>query len=287
MKKLTLTFAVLGAVCACAFAGPEPMSSKEVMPVPVPPSSCFEGWYFGIHGGGIWAQLDTETSAFEETLGPAGRGGFSENLFQSTRKHDETSWEGGLHAGYNWQRGAWVFGLEVDIQGSDLQRNAAVFDFIQLPGGNSEEHVFTTAINSKVALDWYSTGRVRIGHTLGDRIMVFGTAGGVVGLTEVSEVTSVNENTRFGGVFSDQFSDNNRDIRGGWTGGAGFDFCLTPHIILNFTYLYVDLGDESAQTNVAFTSLPVTFGVRSFESDTRVRADFKFHVFQGGISFKF
>jgi len=285
MKKLTLTFAILGAFCACAFAGPEPMSSKEVMPVPVPPTSCFEGWYFGIHGGGIWAQLDTETSAFEETTAPFLGG--TENLFQSTRKHDETSGEGGLHAGYNWQRGSWVFGLEVDIQGTDLRRNAQVFDFIQLPGGSSEEHVYTTAIDSKVALDWYSTGRIRIGHTLGDRIMVFATGGGVVGLTEVSEVTSVNESTRFGGVFSDQFSNNNRDIRGGWTGGAGIDFCLTPHIILNFTYLYVDLGDESAQTNVDFTSLPVRFGVRTFDSDTRVRADFKFHVFQGGISFKF
>src|SRR5205807_2209461 len=175
------------------------------------------------------------------------------------------------------------------IQGTDLRRNAQVFDFIQLRGGSSEEHVYTTAIDSKVALDWYSTGRIRIGHTLGDRIMVFGTAGGVVGLTEVSEVTAVNENTRFGGQFSDQFSNNNRDIRGGWTGGGGFDFCLTPHIILNFTYLYIDLGDESAQTNVAFLS-GVTArrgGQRSFESDTRVRADFKFHVFQGGISFKF
>jgi outer membrane immunogenic protein len=282
MKRFTLTFAILGAFCACVFAGPEPMSSKEVMPVPVPPSSCFEGWYFGVHGGGIWAQLDTETSAFEETIAPFGRG-FSENLFQSTRKHDETSWEGGLHAGYNWQRGAWVFGLEVDIQGSDLRRNASVFDFIQLPGGSSEEHVYTTAIDSNAALDWYGTGRIRIGHTLGDRIMVFATGGGVVGLTEVSEVTSVNETTRFGGAFSDQFSDNNRDIRGGWTGGAGFDFCLTPHIILNFTYLYVDLGDESAGTNVFVTSGQG----RTFDSETRVRADFKFHVFQGGLSFKF
>ena len=254
------------------------------MPVPVPPTSCFEGWYFGVHGGGIWAQLDTETSAFEETLAPrGGGGGFNESLFFETKKSDETSWEAGLHGGYNWQRGHWVFGFEVDIQGTDLQRNASVFEFIQLGSGNSNEHVYTTAIDSHVALDWYGTGRIRIGHTLGDRIMVFGTGGGVVGLTEVSEVTSVNETTRFGGVFSDQFSDNNRDIRGGWTGGGGFDFCLTPHIILNFTYLYVDLGDESARTNVFVTSGQG----RTFDSETRVRADFQFHVFQGGISFKF
>src|SRR2546430_15717631 len=172
MKKFTLTLVLFCACCALAYAGPVPMTSKEIAPISPPPPSCFEGFYFGIHGGGIWAQLDAETSAFEETLAPGGRG-FSEDLFLETRKHDETSWEGGLHGGYNWQRGSWVFGFELDIQGTDLQRNASVFDFIQLPGGSSEEHVYTTSIDSHAALDWYATGRIRIGHTLGERVMLF------------------------------------------------------------------------------------------------------------------
>jgi len=199
MKKLTLTFAILGAFCACAFAGPEPMSSKEVMPVPVPPTSCFEGWYFGIQGGGIWAQLDSQTSAFEETHTASGSG-FSESLFVETRKHDEWGGVGGLHAGYNWQRGNWVFGLEVDIQGGDLQRNDSVLAFINLPTDEDEDfdHQYSTEIHSTTKLDWYGTGRVRIGHTLGDRIMVFGTGGGVVGLTKVSESTDVFANTTEG-----------------------------------------------------------------------------------------
>src|SRR5437660_421868 len=108
MKKLTLTLALFCACCALAYAGPVPTSSKEIAPVPAPPTSCFEGWYFGIHGGGVWANLDAETSAFEETLPPRG-GGFSESLFLETRKSNQTSGEGGLHAGYNWQRGGWVF----------------------------------------------------------------------------------------------------------------------------------------------------------------------------------
>jgi outer membrane immunogenic protein len=287
MKKFTLTLALSCACTALIYAGPEPMASKEIAPVPAPAPSCFEGWYAGVHGGGIWANLDTTTSAFEETLAPAGRGGFSESLFLAVRQTDQTSWEGGLHGGYNWQRGGWVFGLEVDIQGTDLQRNAEVFDFIQLPGGNSEEHVYTTSIVSHAALDWYATGRVRVGHTLGDRVMIFGTGGGAVGLTELNEVTSVNENTRFGGAFSDTFRAGNREVRGGWTGGGGIDICLSQHWILNFTYLYVDLGDEHVGNSVVFTSLPVSFGVRTFDSETRARADFKFHDFRGGLTFHF
>jgi len=287
MKKLALTFALLCACTALIYAGPEPMSSKEIAPVPAPAPSCFEGWYFGIHGGGIWANLDATTSAFEETLPPAARGGFAEDLFLAVRQKDQTSGEGGLHGGYNWQRGGWVFGFELDIQGTDLQRNAEVFDFIQLPGGNSEEHVYTTSIVSHAALDWYATGRIRIGHTLGDRVMIFGTGGGVAGLTELNEVTSVNESTRFGGATSETFSNNDRGIRGGWTGGGGIDFCIGQHWTLNFTYLYVDLGDEHVGTNFVFTSRPVANGIRNFDSQTRANANFQFHDFRGGLTFHF
>ena len=287
MKKFTLTFALFCACTALIYAGSEPMASKEIAPVPAPQPSCFEGFYFGIHGGAIWANLDAETAAFEETLPPVGRGGFAESLFLETKKSDETSWEAGLHGGYNWQRGGWVFGFELDIQGTDLRRDASVFDFIQLPGGNSAEHIYTTSIDSHAALDWYATGRIRIGHTLGERVMIFATGGGAGGLTELSEVTSVNENTRFGGVFSDTFRNSSRGIRGGWTGGGGIDFCISQHWALNFTYLYVDLGDEDVRTNVAFLGDPVDFGRRSFDSRTRATADFKFHDFRGGLTFHF
>jgi outer membrane immunogenic protein len=289
MKRFTLTFAILSALCACAFAGPELMSSKEVMPVPVPPSSCFEGWYFGIHGGGLLTEFDFQTSAFEETLPPQ-IGGFSESAFAETgRRNGSFTWEGGLHAGYNWQRGSWVFGLEVDIQGTNFRQKEAALAFIDLPSDEDEEDTdYTTEIHSTAKLDWYSTGRVRIGHTLGDRIMVFATGGGAVGLTEVSEATSVVANTTEGGTTSAFLTKSDRGIRGGWTGGGGVDFCLSQHWILNFTYLYVDLGDARA-SSLAHLTLPASNGTgfRTFDSETRARADFQFHVFQGGLTFKF
>jgi len=286
MKKFALTFVLVCACTALIYAGPEPMASKEVAPVPAPPPSCFEGWYFGIHGGGIWANLDTRTAAFEQTISPltGELPGVVDTIFDSTGKRDETSWEAGLHGGYNWQRGGWVFGLELDIQGTDLRRNASASDFFLLPPG--ETFVYTTEINSKVSLDWYGTGRVRIGHTLGDRIMVFATGGGAVGLTEVSESTDVFATTTEGGAKTAFLTKSNRDIRGGWTGGGGIDFCLSQHWMLNFTYLYVDLGDSSV-SSAAVLTLPARFGDRTFDSVTRTRADFQFHVFQGGLTFHF
>lgn len=260
------------------------MSSKEITPVPAPPASCFEGWYFGVHGGGILTEFDFQTSAFEATTGP--RGNFNVDAFDaSTRHNGDFTWEGGLHAGYNWQRGGWVFGLEVDIQGTNFEKQDSALAFIDLPSDEDEfDTDYTTEIHSTAKLDWYSTGRLRIGHTLGDRIMVFVTGGGAVGLTEVSEATSVIATTDEGGTTSSPLLFNsNREIRGGWTGGGGIDFCLSQHWMLNFTYLYIDLGDSSVASSFSGTSLQG----RTFDSATRARADFQFHVFQGGLTFHF
>jgi outer membrane immunogenic protein len=284
MKKFTLTLVLFSACCALAYAGPEPMTSKEVAPMPAPQPSCFEGWYFGIHGGGILTEFDSQTSAFEETLPPRPFG-FSESAFADTgRRGSDTTWEGGLHAGYNWQRGGWVFGLEVDLQGTDFSKHDSALAFIDLPSDSGEfDTDYTTEIHSTTKLDWYSTGRIRIGHTLGDRVMVFGTGGGAVGLTEVSESTSVIATTTVGGTTSAFLSKSNREIRGGWTGGGGIDFCLSQHWMLNFTYLYIDLGDSSVSSSFFGTSPQG----RTFDSATRARSDFKFHEFQGGLTVHF
>ncbi len=285
MKKLALTSVLFCACCALIYAGPEPMASKEIAPMAAPQPSCFEGWYAGVHGGGILTEFDFQTSAFEETLPPR-VGGFSEFAFEETGRRNETSWEGGLHAGYNWQRGGWVFGLEVDIQGTHVEKKELAVAFIDLPtdeDDNETDHQYSTVVGSKAKLDWYSTGRLRIGHTLGDRIMVFATGGGAVGSTELSEVTSVVASTAEGGTQSAIDFRSNSGIRGGWTGGGGFDFCLSQHWMLNFTYLYVDLGDATSSSLISLTSGQG----RTFDSETRARADFKFHDFRGGLTFHF
>jgi outer membrane immunogenic protein len=278
MKKFTLTLVMFSACCALAYAGPEPMASKEIAPVPAPPPSCFEGWYAGIHGGGIWAKLDEETFVFEETVSPAGA---SESAFDRTRNDDETSWEAGFHGGYNWQRGNWVFGLEVDLSATNVERHDFATVSFALPPGAL--FPFSTTIGSKTELDWFSTGRLRAGYVLGERFMIFGTGGGAVGLGGVSEVTALSGNTPVGGAVTGVSSRDDKDVRGGWTAGGGIDICLSQHWMLNFTYLYVDLGDSSARSFIFGT----TGQGRTFEGDTRVEADMKFHVFRGGLTFHF
>jgi len=283
MKRFTLTIALFCGCCALAYAGPEPLAAKELAPAPPPPTSCFEGWYFGIHGGGIWAKLDEETFVFEQTISPSSGDlpGVVDTVVDRTRKNDESSWEAGFHGGYNWQRGNWVFGLEVDLSASNLERHDSATAFFALPPGPL--FPFETTIGSKTELDWFSTGRLRLGYVLGDRFMIFGTGGGAVGLGGVSEVTGLSGSTPVGGAVTGADLRDDKDVRGGWTAGGGIDICLSQHWMLNFTYLYVDLGDSSASSSIFGT----TGQGRTFEGDTRVEADMKFHVFRGGLSFHF
>jgi opacity protein-like surface antigen len=290
MKKLTLTCAIFGAFSALAFAGPLPMTSKEITPVPVPPASCFDGWYFGIHGGGLLQQdnnNETFASAFVGNL--TGRDFLDQ---ESSHRNDDFNGAFGMHAGRNWQHGGWVFGLEIDLTATGWDDRRSVFALVDPLG----PHDLGVSVVSETALPYYGTFRPRIGHTLGDRMMVFVTGGGAVGWTKVSEVTGLS-GTRglsqpvvnppnFNEILGPQLTEQDKGIEFGWTAGGGFEFCLTEHWILNFTYLYVDLGDKSVSSFDSRTGDgPNT--AQTFTSFGSARNDFKYHVFQGGLTFHF
>ncbi len=288
MKKLTLTLALLCAACAVTFAGPEPISSgkDKVVQVPVVETSCFEGWYFGVHGGGILSNFNTETTAYEESLGAQGNGFV--NAFDESGENEKGAGEGGLQIGYNWKHGGWIFGFEVDLSATSLDRKETAEAFTFLP--NNDVFPFTTTVESRATVDWYSTARLRFGHTLGDRVFIYGTGGLAFGLADLTQNTFVTA-TRFPdfegiGAVTDNGCSAVRDrgVKFGWTAGAGVDFCVTQHIILSFTYLYIDLADTNTSSDISFVG---SVEPRTFFAHTTASSDNNFHVFQGGLSFRF
>ena len=158
---------------------------------------------------------------------------------------------GGVQAGYNWQAGNWVYGLEADIQGATQEDNKTCIGCT--PGASLD-------FNAK--LPWFGTARGRLGYSVGPSLF-YATGGFAYG----SVKTDIN------GVGLSQ-------TRTGWTVGAGLE---TPFTLLglfgpNWTskteYLYVDLGTA---TN-AFT-LNGAPGVLS----TQVQE----HVFRTGLNYHF
>jgi len=113
---------------------------------------------------------------------------------------------GGLEAGYNWQRGQFVFGAETDIQLSGAEGTFAPWQF---------------------SSPWYGTLRGRAGVAIGN-VLVYGTGGLAYG--DLRAVTAA-------------LSEDRTSV--GWTVGAGVEVGFTPHWSGKAEWLYVDLADRN------------------------------------------
>jgi outer membrane immunogenic protein len=113
---------------------------------------------------------------------------------------------GGIEAGYNWQRGQFVWGGETDIQLSGADDTFAAWQFSN---------------------PWFGTLRGRVGVALGD-ILLFGTAGLAYGALR-AETAGITETAT--GL--------------GWVAGGGLEVGLTPHWSAKAEWLYLDLSDHS------------------------------------------
>jgi outer membrane immunogenic protein len=164
---------------------------------------------------------------------------------------------GGVQAGYNWQAGNWVYGLEADIQASAQQDNKTCL-LTCTPGA---------AAAYDATLPWFGTVRGRLGYSVGSTLF-YATGGYAYG--------NIKTNIDFTGFPQVRLS----ETRGGWTAGAGIE---TPFTLLglfgpNWTskteYLYVDLGRSTDAYDVGGT--PVV-------SSTHVTE----HIFRTGLNYHF
>jgi len=95
---------------------------------------------------------------------------------------DVNGFVGGGQAGYNWQRGTWLFGLEADIQGSDEHARADVCTVAGCPPGS-------TLFTANYKLDWFGTARGRVGFLPSERVLLYATGGLAYGHLSASEST--------------------------------------------------------------------------------------------------
>lgn len=113
---------------------------------------------------------------------------------------------GGVEAGYNWQRGAFVFGGETDIELSGADDTFAPYQF---------------------SSPWFGTLRGRAGVAMGN-VLIFGTGGLAYGdlRAETSNLTESHTSI-------------------GWVAGAGIEVGFNPHWSAKAEWLYLDLADRS------------------------------------------
>lgn len=160
---------------------------------------------------------------------------------------------GGAQAGYNWQSGSVVYGIEGDFQYADINAKLAAFT-----------NLFGTGISASASgsLSWLGTLRARIGFVPEDRFFLYATGGAAFGKLGLSGEVNVG---------SIPYRDEISKTRTGWTLGAGAEYAVTDDWTWKTEYLYTDLGKWT------------------FYEDPVLKAEtgLKFHTVRTGMNYRF
>jgi outer membrane immunogenic protein len=187
MRRGLLACVGLLALAASASAADLPRRYDPQRQIPAyMPVYNWTGFYLGINGGGAWG----------------------DSSWTSTGGFDVDGWMIGGTAGYNWQAASWVFGLEGDVDWTNIKGTTTAF----CPAGCQTRN------------SWLATVRGRLGFAF-DRFLPFITGGLAVGEIRARQPG---------------FSAN--DTNAGWTVGGGVEFVIAGNWTAKAEYLYVDLG---------------------------------------------
>lgn len=215
-------FTLVGA-CVLAFATATPSIAAD-MPgqfqeaTVAAPAFNWAGLYVGINTGYGWGKSDWSNSLGTGSSSPGG------------------SLLGGTF-GFNMQTGAFVYGVEGDIDASWMR-------------DTSSTGAACGASGCGVQNSWLGTARGRVGYAF-DRALFYVTAGGA--FTDVQMAA--------GGATA-------TENRAGWTAGLGLEYAVLGPWSAKVDYLYADLGSAGcgvsscgADTTVNFKTSVIRLGV--------------------------
>ena len=215
MKKLFLATTAF-VVLAATSAGAADMSVRPMYTPPPAPVYSWTGMYWGGNIGYSWGHSKYDASFL-------GVGTIS-----NSEKVDGVI--GGVQTGYNYQFGAWVWGLETDIQASGQT------------GGSTLSVFPLTTVTTDRKLEWFGTTRGRLGFLATPNVLVYGTGGVAYGQVKNSATITVaglgSATTTF------------KDVKAGWTAGGGIEGALGGGWSVKLEYLYMDLG-KTEDTDIA------------------------------------
>ena len=166
MKKyaLRLLTGVAGLTLAATAVSAADLPLRETPPAPIiaaAPVFTWTGFYGGVNAGWGWRDDDEESVV----LGGAVPG----TLFFPD--NGDGGFTGGAQIGYNYQIGAFVIGLETDIQWADTDEGEDVRFIPTAAPGTFVPGEFDNNLS-----DWFGTVRARAGVAF-DRVLIYATGG--------------------------------------------------------------------------------------------------------------
>lgn len=153
---------------------------------------------------------------------------------------DADGFIGGVHLGVNFQSGSFVYGIEADIEGGNVE---------------GDDDGVGGAVD-RFDLQWMGSVRGRLGYAW-DRLLVYGTAG--VAFADVE-------------ADADDFVASDSNTHTGWTVGAGAEFALNEQWTTRLEYRYADFSDERYELTPAYLDADYEFDMHA----VRVGVSYKF-----------
>lgn len=262
MKVLALLTGMLSlGAMGTALAADLPVKARPAPP-PVPIYN-WTGFYAGVNVGG-----DVVTSHGDgrvDPLFPSTPSAIANLNRQFSPRFQNTVVLGGVQAGYNWQAGAWLVGVEADIDArrarGTITVDPLVFD-IPTPGNFS-----TQTFES----NWLATFRGRLGGVVGNSLLLYVTGGLAVSDYRTSDAV------HFGGPNVTQTATIS-ETRLGWAAGAGAEWMFAPNWSVKLEYIHADLGrtDSGIPPFPGFPTSGINFSHRLTDDLGRVGLNYHF-----------
>jgi outer membrane immunogenic protein len=286
MKRALLVSALMLAAPAAQAAD---MALKA--PPPLAPACVWCGWYIGGSIGYGWGNSGnvvpsasgTQNGVFGD--GPAQLAAELAGINSGALSTNPKGVLAGAHFGYNQQINRLVWGFEADYSGANITGSVARSTLVPVVG---TVDTTTTNITANERLRSFGTVRGRLGFTLAENLLVYGTGGFAYG--QASSSTAINMVHTVGGgvVAGDTFTPTSGSasrMMSGWTAGVGGEWAFTPHWSIKAEYLYYNLGNLNYSTGtitgISGGGLPFTF------VNVAASAHFAGSIARTGISYHF
>jgi outer membrane immunogenic protein len=232
-----LALASLSLPAAAADLGARPVGKAPV----VAPVALYNwsGFYIGGHIGGVWGDKDWT----DITFGAPFVDGSSE----------VSGFLAGGQVGFNWQAGAWVFGIE------------GQFSWTNADG--SHPCVFNVGLTCTTEMNWLGTVAGRIGYAF-NNVLLYAKGGFAFANEDYLQVVTAT------GVPLALSED---ETRTGWMVGAGLEYGFTPNWSFKVEYNYMDFGGDTF--NLVIPGAGVIFTVADIDQ--------QLHVVKAGVNYRF
>jgi outer membrane immunogenic protein len=258
-KLLFIGAALIALVGGAARAADLPIGAPVYAPPVVVPFT-WNGFYLGLnvggHSGNDRISTTTDAAGGFRAAGAAAIDSASPGTLTTTGV------TGGFQAGYNWQFGPAVVGIESDANFVTDTSNRTVGNIPVVAAGD----FFTNTSKQPLFL---LTVRPRLGWAF-DRALVYVTGGYAFGTYQAID--------SFGYVNGTDVRQSDFNARlSGWTAGAGLEYVFMRGVSAKIEYLYVDLGRFDTTIIGPSFAAPANVVVHHKYTDNVFRLGVNFH----------